>query len=321
MLYPLKFRPIFKEKLWGSQNLNKLSKKVPFEKTGESWEISGIENNLSVVSNGALANNNILNILKQFEAGLVGKKNFSEFAHTFPLLIKYIDADDDLSVQVHPDDKLALKRHNENGKNEIWYIVEAKEGAEIIIGMNGISSQSEFEYHTNQGTLPKYLQKVKVKKGEFYFVPAGTVHSIGQGILIAEIQQPSDLTYRIDDRNRKDKHGNFRELHTNLAKDAIDYTAKPGGSVKYNRIPDRQNKVIGTDFFSINFINLQQSLDLNYEQRDSFTVLMCTEGKYYLAYNSATIEIKKGDTLLVPAVMDKLNLYTDGKAQIIEIFK
>ena len=199
-LYLLKFEPILKEKIWGGAKLKNLfNKKSISAKTGESWEISDLENNASVVANGPLAGISIQELLKEYKAELVGKKVFENFGIKFPLLIKYIDAAENLSIQLHPDDVIAKEKHNSFGKTEMWYIVQADEGAELILGFKEPISKSKYVELVESNELPQALNRVKVAVGDAFIIPPGLIHAIGEGVVLAEIQQTSDVTYRIYD--------------------------------------------------------------------------------------------------------------------------
>ena len=234
-LYPLKFTPIAKETIWGGNKLQQeLNKDFSSErKIGESWEISGVTNDISVVANGELKGKNLSELIQEYAEQLLGKKNVQKFGSEFPLLIKFIDANDVLSIQVHPDDELAKERHNSFGKTEMWYVLGAEKESNLIVGFNQEVDQNLYQKKLKEGKLEEILNLEKVEKGSTYFIPAGRVHAIGKGILVAEIQQTSDVTYRIYDYNRKDDQGNTRELHTEWALDAIDYTY--GYNHKYGR--------------------------------------------------------------------------------------
>ncbi|MFC2120171.1 type I phosphomannose isomerase catalytic subunit, partial [Bacteroidota bacterium] len=223
MLYPLKFKPIYKEKIWGGKKLSAfLNKKgITSDKCGESWEISAIDKNISVVSNGFLKKNNLLELIEVYMGDLVGDKIFDIYGINFPLLIKFIDAKDKLSLQVHPDDYLAEKRHNSFGKTEMWYVLDADPGSEIITGFNRELTKDEYNSYYNSGKITEILNYEKAEANNAFFIPAGRIHAIGSNILIAEIQQSSDITYRIHDWNRKDSNGKPRKLNTELAIDAI----------------------------------------------------------------------------------------------------
>lgn len=225
-LYPLKFNPILKDKIWGGSKLKTVLNKdfSPLPNAGESWEISGVEGDVSVVSNGFLEGNNLEELIEIYMGDLVGDHVYENFGIEFPLLIKFIDANDVLSIQVHPDDVLSKERHNAFGKTEMWYVIEADKGSELIVGFNQKVDKDTYIKKLEEGRLEEILNNEPVAKGSCFFIPAGRVHAIGKGILLAEIQQTSDVTYRIYDFNRTDDKGTPRELHTELAVDAIDYS-------------------------------------------------------------------------------------------------
>ena len=226
MLYPLKFKPFFKEKIWGGEKIKKVLHRPVgnMDHCGESWEISAIEGNVSVVANGFFAEDNDLNeLIEVYMGDLLGDKVYDQYGLGFPLLIKYIDATDDLSVQVHPDDQLAQERYGMNGKTEMWYVIEADKGAGLYVGFKEGVTRDQYCDAVDAGTVDQLLKFHPVKPGDLFFIPAGTVHAIGRGVLLAEIQQPSDVTYRIFDWNRVDEQGNSRELHVDEAFDAIHF--------------------------------------------------------------------------------------------------
>jgi len=222
-LYPLKFKPILKEKIWGGNNLSQLlNKKKTGKKIGESWEISGVDNNISIVSNGFLKGNNLQEVIEIYMNELVGDKIYDIFGTEFPLLIKFIDAQEDLSIQVHPNNNQAKEKHNAFGKTEIWYVLHAEKEAKLISGFSKELTKDLLHKHLINNTLEETLNYEKVKTGDVFFIPSGRIHSIGKGIVVAEIQQTSDITYRLFDYNRLE-NGKLRELHTQDALDVIDF--------------------------------------------------------------------------------------------------
>ncbi|MCL4162945.1 UNVERIFIED_CONTAM: hypothetical protein GTU68_029289, partial [Idotea baltica] len=222
-IYPLKFIPILKERLWGGTKLRDvLGKPIESDITGESWEISTVKGDVSIVSNGEFADISLQNLIDQYPEELLGKRVLERFGKEFPILIKFIDAKQDLSIQLHPNDELARKRHNSFGKTEMWYIMDADSDAKLIVGFNKDISKSEYSKSLEENRLLELLNYEKVKEGDTFFINTGKIHAIGAGVLLAEIQQTSDVTYRVFDFNRKDKNGDLRELHTELARDAID---------------------------------------------------------------------------------------------------
>lgn len=322
-LYPLKFKPILKEKIWGGQNLkSSLNKNIPAnKKLGESWEISGVENNVSVVENGFLAGNELDELIEIYMGDLVGDKVYDKHGIEFPLLIKFIDANDILSIQVHPDDELAKKRYNSNGKTEMWYVVDAKKDAELISGFNHEMNKEHFLHHLKNNELPKILNAEKVKRGDVFYIPAGRVHAIGAGIVLAEIQQTSDVTYRIFDWNRKDDNGNYRELHTEDAIDAIDFKIYDNYKTEYTSNQNQTSKIVSTKYFETNILEFDKSIEKDYNLLDSFVIYMCLEGKFEIEYyESEKITIEKGETVLIPSVIEHLFLNPVNQCKILEIY-
>lgn len=322
-LYPLKFNSIYKNKIWGGKKLaEKLGKKTDIEqKIGESWEISGVQDNISVVENGFLAGNEIQELIEIYMGDLIGEKIFKKFGVEFPLLFKFIDANDKLSIQVHPNNEIAKKRHKAYGKTEMWYVLETEKDAEIIIGFNQELDKKDYINAFENNKLKQILNHVKVKKGDVFFLPSGRVHSIGKGVLLAEIQQTSDITYRIYDWERKDKNGNPRELHVDLAKDTIDFKFHENYLQKYEQKLNETVKLVDCDFFSCNVIEFNKSNERVYIEIDSFVVLMCVEGKFEIDTNqNEKVKIKKGETVLIPAEIDIVNLLPIENTKVLEIY-
>jgi mannose-6-phosphate isomerase len=281
-LYPLKFKPIILDKMWGGSKLKSiLHKPTESEKAGESWEISGVNGHLSVVKEGFLAGNNLEELIEVYMGDLVGDIVFERFGTEFPLLIKFIDANDYLSIQVHPDDELAMKRHNSFGKTEMWYIMQAEKNSELMVGFNRKVSKDIYLKHLNEKKLTAILNSEPVTAGDVFFLPAGRVHAIGSGILLAEIQQTSDVTYRIYDFDRLDSTGNPRELHTDLALDAIDYNFYESYKTPYAEIPDSPVPVISCRYFTTNMLKLTKPCTRDNSWLDSFVIYICLEGNAF----------------------------------------
>jgi mannose-6-phosphate isomerase len=322
-LYPLKFNPILKEKIWGGQNLKtSLNKKIPAnKKIGESWEISGIDDNISVVENGFLAENELDEMIEVYMGDLVGDKVYDKFGTNFPLLIKFIDANEVLSIQVHPDDDLAKQRNGLNGKTEMWYIVDAQKDAELISGFNHKIDRNHYLNHLKNNELPQILNHEKVKAGDVFYIPAGRVHAIGAGIVLAEIQQTSDITYRIFDWNRKDDNGNLRELHTDEAIDAIDFKVEDNYKTEYKSIKDQFSKILSNKYFETNILDFENPVEKDYNQLDSFVIYMCLDGKFEIEYYDAEkIIVEKGETVLIPAVIEHLVLNPVVQSKLLEVY-
>ncbi|MFO7828996.1 MAG: type I phosphomannose isomerase catalytic subunit [Bacteroidales bacterium] len=322
-LYPFKFKPLLKEKIWGGQHLKSLlNKPLPEDKKiGESWEISGVAENVSIVDNGFLAGNNLQELIEIYMGDLVGDKVYDQFGVEFPLLIKFIDANDVLSIQVHPDDELAKKRHQAFGKTEMWYILHAEKDAELISGFNKKADKNLYLEHLATNKLPEILNFEKVKKGDVFFIPAGRVHAIGKGIVLAEIQQTSDITYRIFDWNRKDDDGNYRELHTDLAVDAIDYNYYKSYRTDYKSERNVSSEIIKHQYFQTNIINFDKRIEKDYNLLDSFVIYMCLDGKFEIFYNETEkLYIEKGVTVLIPAVIEHLILSPVVQSKLLEVY-
>lgn len=321
-LYPLKFTPIIKDKIWGGDKLQKiLNKKTTSGKAGESWEISGVNGDISVVAEGFLKDNSLSEIIEIYMGDLVGDSVFEKFGPEFPLLIKFIDANDNLSIQVHPDDVLAMKRHNSFGKTEMWYILQAEEKAKITVGFNKTMEKSEYLKHLKEKSLEKILNIEDTKPGDVFFLPAGRIHAIGAGVLLAEIQQTSDVTYRIYDYDRKDEKGNLRELHTDQALDAIDFNFHRGYKTTYEKLPGRSSNIVSCDYFVTNIIELNTVLNTDYTDKDSFVIYICTDGRFGIktGFGDTTV-MNKGETVLIPAALKELKLIPSGSAKILEVY-
>lgn len=311
--YALKFDPIFKERLWGGNKLGSvLGKSLPGDDTGESWEISTVPGDISVTANGDLKGKNLQQLIEEDPEGILGKSVVSRFGKEFPILIKFIDAKKDLSIQLHPDDKLAQKRHNSFGKTEMWYVMDADEGAELIIGFNRDLDQDTYKEHLEAGKLTELLNYEKVRSGDTFFINTGKVHAIGAGVLLAEIQQTSDVTYRIYDFNRRDKDGNLRELHTDLALDAIDYEKKNDFRIIYPQEPNAINPMVRCPYFNTNYLELSRDRKIDLSNRDSFTIYMCVSGEVTLGTGEYNTTLKRGESALLPAGLEAVTLKNQG---------
>ena len=293
-----------------------LNKPIISDRTGESWEISTIDGDVSIVSNGTLAGKSLLDLIDCSPEEILGIEVYKKFGKQFPLLFKYLDARDDLSIQVHPNDELAKKRHNSFGKTEMWYIMQADENARIIVGFKEKSDANEYLENLKNKTLLSILDDVKVKQGDVFFLETGTVHAIGAGLVVAEIQQTSDITYRLYDFDRVDAQGNKRELHLDLALDAINYN-KVDTQKKYNTALNQSNTVVDCPYFTTNFIPLDGKISVD-RTGSSFTVFMCVEGSFEVENGDIKFQYTKGDTVLIPAALKTFTL--NGKASILEIY-
>jgi len=321
-LYPLKFTPIYMDKIWGGQKIKtELGKDFGnLPNCGESWEISGVPGNVSVVSNGFLAGNELEELVEIYMGELVGDHVYEKFSVEFPLLIKFIDANDDLSVQVHPNDKLAKERHQAFGKTEMWYVLQADRGAKLNCGFSKPIDANEYLQKLSSGELMDILNFVEVKAGDVFFMPAGRVHAIGKGVLVAEIQQTSDVTYRIFDYNRKDANGNERELHTDLALEAIDFTWHDHYRTEYETELNKSSEVVSSDYFKTSILELDQVIEKDIYSLDSFVIYICVEGEYEIVGPDSSERAKKGETVLIPASMSHFQLKPlSGKVKLLEV--
>jgi mannose-6-phosphate isomerase len=316
-LYPLQFEPILKERIWGGEKLKTiLNKPIKSSITGESWELSTVEGDVSVIANGELKGKSLTEIIEEAPNEILGTEVYKRFGKQFPLLFKYLDAREDLSIQVHPNDALAKERHNSFGKTEMWYIMQADEDARIIVGFKEKSNAKEYVENLKNKSLLSILDDVKVKFGDVFFLETGTVHAIGAGLVVAEIQQTSDITYRIYDFDRVDAEGNTRELHVDLALDAINYD-KVDTYKEYDKAINESNNIVDCPYFTTNFLPLDGEVAVK-KAGGTFTVYMCVEGNFELDCNGVKYSYKKGDTVLIPAVINTFVLV--GKASILEIY-
>lgn len=310
-LYPLKFTPILKERLWGGTKLKDvLHKPSTSDITGESWELSAVKGDVSIVENGAFAGTSLQELINLHKGKLLGDAVYKHFGTDFPILIKFIDAKQDLSIQLHPNDKLAKERHDSFGKTEMWYVMDADPGAKLIVGFNKEVTKEEYQDSLAQNTLLDLLNYEEVAKGDTFFINTGKIHAIGGGVLLAEIQQTSDVTYRVFDFNRKDKNGQLRELHTDLALDAIDYTKKDDFKVDYPREKDLTHKMVHCPYFKTDVLSLTKDMTRDIANRDSFTILMCVDGAASVETEFGAVVLNKGETTLIPALTKTLTLKT-----------
>jgi len=318
-LYPLKFKPIIKDKIWGGPKLRDVLGKKASDKAGESWELSGVSGDISVVENGFLVGNTLDEIVEIYMGELLGDKIYERFGLEFPLLIKFIDAADFLSIQVHPDDAMARERHNSHGKSEMWYIVESDKG-ELIAGFNRELDKESYLSHVKKGSLKEIINREDVIPGDIYYMPAGRVHAIGAGVLLAEIQQTSDVTYRIYDWDRTDDKGNPRELHTELALDAIDFKFHKKYKTDYLPVTNSTSTAVDTSFFTTGVIKLDKPVEKDFNLIDSFVIYMCMEGEVGITYQGGLETIKKGETVLIPADLKNLVIVPAEASTLLEIY-
>lgn len=322
-MYPFKFNPILKSIIWGGQDILKL-KNLPAtdEKLGESWEISDVPGDVSVVANGELQGKSLSELIDTYGSRLLGKHVIDRFGSTFPLLIKFIDAKDALSIQVHPDDELAKKRHNSFGKTEMWYVMKADQGASLYSGFKKELTPEAYVKSVEDNTFMDYLEKHDVSEGDVFFLPAGRVHAIGAGCFIAEIQQTSNITYRIYDYNRKDANGKGRELHTELAKDAIDYQVYPDYKLNYPKGKEGVELLVESPYFTTNLIDEKQGATLELKHNDTFVAYICLAGEAEATDNQGnTLRFQQGETILIPAEnSDRVSLKLLQDSKLLETY-
>lgn len=317
-LYPLKFIPILKEKVWGGEKLSKLFKKNGTGNIGESWEISGVEENVSIVANGPLKDKSLANLVETYKELLLGEKVFKQFGNKFPLLFKFIDAREDLSVQLHPNDSLAKERHNGFGKTEMWYVLQADKNARLILGFNRKMDEATYLKFLSKKKLIEILQEQKTEKGDAFFIAPGTVHAIGGGVLLAEIQQTSDVTYRIYDWDRPDTDGTLRELHTDLAVAAINYK-EPKAKIAYKDVENSPVLLKSNRYFETNKLLLTQHFSRDLSSLESFVVYMCVEGEADLKSDNFMTSLSRGESILIPACIDRISFETNS-ATFLEVY-
>lgn len=321
-LYPLKFQPIFKDKIWGGKKLKTIMGMdfSPLSNCGEAWMLSGIDGDPSIVSNGFLAGNELNELLEVYMYDLVGDHVYEKFGNEFPVLIKFIDANDWLSLQVHPNDELAAIRKIGRGKTEMWYIVEADKGARLISGFNRKTAKTEYLKYLEEKKLPELMNFEEVAKGDVFFMPAGRVHATGPGILFAEIQETSDTTYRIYDWDRIDEKGKSRDLHIEDAMDAIDFEPAEKYKTEYPKIEDKSVTLESCEHFTTSLISMERhALEKDYSSLDSFVALLCTEGEAEVLSEGMVYEMGKGELLLIPAMLENIVIKPIKKTKVLEV--
>jgi mannose-6-phosphate isomerase len=321
-LYPMKFKPVLKEKIWGGQRI-KTQYSVydnDIASCGEAWLISGITDSETEVMNGYFEGNTVREMAEIFMDDFLGEKIYEKHGDEFPLLFKIIDANDYLSVQVHPDDEIAKTKHGlKSGKSEMWYIIDAVPGAQIVAGFNKPMTKELLLKHLESGTLQSILNFEPVQKGDFIYIPAGLVHAMCPGILVAEIQQSSDTTYRLYDWGRTDEKGQSRTLHISEAADAIRYDLKSSVIRHFQPPVNQSTPMLETTHFSAQFVNLHSTLIKNFQGQDSFIVYFTLSGNYDLICRNQTVNVKSGECILIPAMVEELVFRPNQSAQLIEI--
>jgi mannose-6-phosphate isomerase len=321
-LYPLKFETVLKEKVWGGNALvsNYNKKSSGSQHIGESWELSAVADNQSVISNGFLAGNNIEELIEVYMGDITGDAIFEKFGNEFPLLIKFIEAQQDLSIQVHPDDNLAKKRHKAYGKTEMWYVLESKKGSKIYTGFKEGVTKKIYEEALMNGKIEELMNIESAEAGDAFFTPAGRVHAIGAGIVLVEIQQTSDITYRIFDWNRKGSGKEKRELNTELALDAIDFDQTGENKIKIKPELNKSENLVSCEYFNTNIITFNKSIDKDYYSIDSFVVYICIEGEFLISWDGNSDKVTKGETVLLPAMIKEVTLKPMNEARLLEVY-
>ena len=325
MLYPIKFKPRIKERIWGGQAILKkkgsaASRLAKDKLYGESWDLSSVKGDVSVVANGMLKGNNLNEIIEVYMGELIGEENFERYGEEFPLLIKYLDCNDKLSVQVHPDDELAMERHDSFGKTEAWYVVDCKPGAAIYLGFKDLNiTREEYIAAVSESRLEPLLNRVEVHPGDVFFIPAGTVHALGAGIEVVEVQQTSDVTYRIYDWDRVDAQGKGRELHTALAVDAIDFEADAELlHRRYDLTSGGEAKVIESPYFTMVMHDVAGEKELDRGMLDSFVIYIAIKGDMQIEADGVAETLKEGEVVLIPAEMSDIRI--EGTGRVMEVY-
>ncbi|MDZ7742279.1 MAG: type I phosphomannose isomerase catalytic subunit [Bacteroidota bacterium] len=322
-LYPLKFNPIFKEKIWGGDKMRtQLNMDFsPLANCGEAWILSGVEGEESVVSNGFLQGNQLDELIEVYMQDLVGDFVFEKHGLVFPVLIKFIDSRDWLSIQVHPDDELAARRGLGNGKTEMWYVLDANQDAKLISGFNQKIDRGKYLHHLNNKKLKEILNFEQVSKGDVFYMPAGRVHALGPGVFLTEIQQTSDTTYRIYDWDRMQADGTFRKLHTEQALEAINFEVQDDYKTHYEHKENETGKLVDCPYFTTNILKFNNALVKDYTQLESFVVYVCTAGSFKLVYRDGSMQVGRGEVVLIPAELKKISLIPTQEAEILEVYQ
>ena len=321
-LYPLEFQPVYKYRMWGGNKLKTVLNKVYDEESvGESWEISDVENDETEVKNGLLKGLTLHELSDKFGADFLGEKVYETFGSEFPLLIKFIDAKTPLSVQVHPHDHIAKERHDSFGKNEMWYIMDADDNADIIVGFKEELDKNSYTKYLEDKRLIEVLNTVKTSAGDTFYIPTGRVHAIGAGVLLAEIQQTSDITYRIYDYDRVDKAtGETRELHNELALDVIDFKLHDNYKTDYSKKSNESNLLVHSPYFKTNILPVKGTLEKDYTSIDSFIIYICTKGSVEVLSKDQVYTLYKGKTLLLPASLNQVSLSSVNGGELLEVY-
>ena len=319
-MQPIKFQPLLKQTLWGGDKIVTFKHlDSQLENVGESWEISGVKDNETIVKEGPLKGKSLNEVVAELKDRLVGKENYQRFGDEFPLLIKFIDARQDLSIQVHPNDEIAHKQGKPHGKTEMWYLMESEPGAKLYCGLKKQITPDQYKEMVDNDTICDALAQYEVKEGDCFFLPAGRIHAIGPGCFLAEIQQTSDVTYRIYDYKRKDKNGNYRELHTKLAAESINYQVENDYRTHYVGRLNKGVSLVQCPYFCTAVYDLNEPMTLDYSELDSFVILIGLKGEGKITDNEGNeVSIMAGDTLLIPATTETLSV--SGTVKFLETY-
>jgi len=314
-----KFEPLLKQTLWGGDKIIPFKHlKTRLENVGESWEISGVRDNETIVANGKEKGKSLNELVREQKGDLVGKENYERFGDEFPLLIKFIDARQDLSIQVHPNDEIAHRQGKTRGKTEMWYALTPTPGAQLYNGLKQKITPEQYKEMVENDTITDALARYEVHEGDVFFIPAGRIHAIGAGCFVAEIQQTSDVTYRIYDFKRKDKDGHYRELHTKEAAESIDYTVLPNYRAGYEPKLNEGVQLVECPYFTTAVYDLTEPMTLDYSELDSFVILIGVKGEGRIVANGEELEFKMGDTILLPATTEEVKV--EGTVKFLETY-
>jgi len=314
-----KFEPLLKQTLWGGEKITAFKHlDSTLENVGESWEISGVKDNETIVANGTEKGKSLNQLVREQKGALVGQENYERFGDEFPLLIKFIDARQDLSIQVHPTDEIAHRQGKSRGKTEMWVALESDKGAQLYNGLKQQITPEQYKEMVENDTITDALARYEVSEGDVFFIPAGRIHAIGAGCFVAEIQQTSDVTYRIYDFKRKDKNGNYRELHTKEAAESIDYTVLPNYRTEYQLEKNVPQQVVQCPYFTTAIYDLDEPMMLDYSELDSFVILIGLKGEGTLTADGKTVSLNAGETVLIPATAKEIKV--EGTVKFLETY-
>lgn len=324
MYYPLLFTPNLHTVVWGGHQLQPYKGLAPTDDpVGESWEVSAVPASTSIISNGPWQGRDLISVVSEQPEAILGRTVNEKYGGQFPLLVKFIDARHDLSIQVHPDDEMAQREHCKMGKSEMWYVIKADPGAHLYAGFRQHIDAEEYRRRIADGTITEVLADHTVKAGDVFYIPAGRVHAICGGIMLAEVQQSSDVTYRIYDYNRPGMDGKPRELHTELAARALDYEVESNYRTDYPQLDNRAVLIVDSPYFSVRVMEFSDRFHRNLLKYDSFIISMCIEGDCRLRVRSTGDEVllHEGHSTLIPAVIADYDLIPlKGKSRILDAF-